>query len=278
MQLCSTLLVAVLTAASVQRSVALTWAQQAPNLKEALSMEQAGVVKPFHFEQKLIVCNAYPSSKAIAVSKIGEEKLTNAINPLRFKECRNFSSRLHAHDKLDVALLGAEIHGAFQVEELPASDSVLLLVLQRHAGSRMVAFQSLAFPSGTEKEEAQLAVIDAYQGSEAGARLQMEDHITGKEGHGASKRIEQLSFNKVYSIEEGEYDTSVTDHSEKKVLMLKKSHNYVILRTGEEGAFPETLAVFPEDPIKSAASALQGYLLLALPMLALVLQDLTAYV
>jgi len=276
MQLHSTLLVVVLIGASVQRSGALTWAQQAPNLKEALSMEQEGVVKPFHFEQKLIICNAYPSSNAMVVSKNNEERFTNASSPLRFKECRNFQSRLHAHDKLDVALLGAEIHGAFQVGELPASDSVLLLVLQRHSGSRMVAFQSLAFPSGTEKEEAQLAVIDAYQGSEPGARLQMEDHITGKEGHGASKRIEQLSFNRVYSIEEGEYDTSVTDHSEKKVLLLKKSHNYVILRTGEEGAFPETLAVFPKDPIESAARSLQGYLFLALPVLALALQDLTA--
>ena len=47
-------------------------------------------------------------------------------------------------------------------------------------------------------------------------------------------------------------------------------------RTGEEGAFPETLAVFPKDPIESAARSLQGYLFLALPVLALVLQDLTA--
>mmetsp|Transcript_124273 Transcript_124273/g.247694 ORF Transcript_124273/g.247694 Transcript_124273/m.247694 type:complete len:277 (-) Transcript_124273:44-874(-) len=276
MQLRNTLLAAVLVAASVQHSGALTWAQQAPNLKEALSMEQEGVVKPFHFEQKLILCNAYPSAKSFAVSKNGEEKLTNASSPLRFKECRHFQSRLHTRDKLDVTLLGAEIHGAFQVAELPASDSVLLLVLQRHKTSHMVAFQSLAFPSGTETQEAQLAVIDAYQGTETGSRFQMEDHITGKEGHGASKRIEQLSFNRVYSIEEGEYDTSVTDQSEKKVLLLKKSRNYVILRTGEEGTFPESLSIFPEDPVKSAASALHGFLVLALPVLVLVLQDLTA--
>merc|ERR1712217_141284 len=87
----------------------------------------------------------------------------------------------------------------------------------------------------------------------------MEDHISGKEAQTVSKRIEQLNFNHVYAIEEGSYDATIKDRvnenlevRSRKVLKLKKNQNYVILRTGEEGHFEESLMVFPDDMQQSA--------------------------
>merc|ERR1719382_114201 len=181
--------------------------------------------------------------------------------PIRFRECRYAPERVQSRDKLDLVVQDADIHGTFEVGELPMTDAILLVVLEKRKESPLVSFQSFAFPVSTDNTDAQLAVIDAFRGNSSAPRLRMEDHITGKEEQTVSKRIEQLSFNRVYSVEAGTYDASVTDRhrgadsaaeeqlerSTKKVLTLAKNQNYVVLRTGDAGHFAESLMVFPED-------------------------------
>jgi len=224
----------------------------------SLHPADSSMVKPMQFDQKLIVCNAYPSHSLMTLTRNGGEAMASGQKALRYRECRRFDSQLQAHDKLDMMLSGMEIHGTFEVGALPASDAILLLVLQKRDHSKLLSFQSFAFPTGTETKEAQLAVIDAYKGNHSSmAHLRVEDHVANTEKHEVSKRVEELNFNHVYSVEEGAYDASVSDLKAKTLLKLVKNQNYVVLRTGEEGNFPESLVVFPEV-MQSGSSRLCG--------------------
>lgn len=218
------------------------------------SAADEGMIKPFRFNQKILVCNAYPSKSPMLVEKNRAEALADKEHAISFKECRYLKGRLQAQDRLDLMLRDIEVKGTFEVGELPSTDAVLLLVLEKRPGSPMISFQSFAFPSSSEGNDAQLAVIDTYRGNSSAPHLKMEDHITGKEAQTVSKRIEQLNFNHVYAVEEGTYDAFVNDKldealakSTKKVLKLAKSQNYVVLRTGEQDHFAESLVVFPEN-------------------------------
>jgi len=213
------------------------------------------VVKPFKFDQQLLLCNSYPSDSPMVVKKNGQEMLADEGHPIAFRECRYVEGRVQAHDKLDLAVAGLEVHGTFEVGDLPTTDAVLLLVAEKRSRSTLVGFQSFALPVSSNSKDAQLAVIDAFTGNASAAHLKVEDHITGKEEQTVSKRIEQLNFNRVYSVEEGTYDASVAElpregvlaQSTKKVLKLTKHQNYVVLRTGDAEHFPESLVVFPAD-------------------------------
>jgi len=230
--------------------------EPAKGFREALRPVGESMVKPIKFDQQLTVCNAYPSHSPVTLTRNGDEALASGRNALRFRECRQFDCRLQAHDKLDLTLNGIEIHGAFEVGDLPASDAVLLLVLQKRDHSKLLSFQSFAFPTSADTKEAQLAVVDAYKGNHSSmAHLRVEDHIDSKEKHEVSKRVEELNFNHVYSVEEGAYDASVSDQKAKKLLNLVKSKNFIVLRTGEEGNFPESLVVYPEV-MQSSSSTL----------------------
>lgn len=224
-------------------------------------------MRPIRFDQQLIICNAYPSTSPMTIRRNGHEVLAEGKNALPFRRCRTIRSHVQPHDKLDLMLRDSEIHGAFEVGTLPTSDAVLLLVLEkRPEGSASVSFKSYAFPTGGGKRDAQLAVIDAFKSNATAPNLRMEDHMTGKEEKTVSKRVEQLSFNRVYSVEEGAYDASVGGRSAKRLLKLERSHNYVVLRTGEEGRFPESLVLFPEPGLPSGSPAparAAGALLLA---------------
>merc|ERR1719161_2897583 len=112
-----------------------------------------------------------------------------------------------AKDKLDFVLAETGIEGTFEVGDLPQTDSVLLLVLQkRDEKSPLMAFQSFAFPSNSGSQEAHVAVIDATAGTSK-AHLQIAD----RPKQGDVKRAEELSFNRVYALEQGAYDVSVLD-------------------------------------------------------------------
>lgn len=224
---------------------------------------EEGMVKPFRFKQKVLVCNAYPSQSPMLVEKNRAETLVDKTHAIPFRECRYMKGHLKSQDRLDLMLRDVEVKGTFEVGDLPSTDAVLLLVLEKKPGSPMISFQSFAFPSSSERNDAQLAVIDTYRGNTSAPHLKMEDHITGKEAQTVSKRIEQLNFNHVYAVEEGSYDATIKDRVNeeleqrtKKILKLAKSQNYVILRTGEEGTFPESLMVFPDD-LQSYGSRLQ---------------------
>merc|ERR1719440_2279860 len=94
---------------------------------------------------------------------------------LGFQQCKYAHSNVLAKDKLDFVLGDAGIEGTFEVGDLPQTDSVLLLVLQkRDTRSPLMAFQSFAFPVNGNKDQAHVAVVDASNGAQK-AHLQIGD-------------------------------------------------------------------------------------------------------
>merc|ERR1719324_1522646 len=125
---------------------------------------------------------------------------------LGFRQCRYAPMNLLAKDKLDFKLNDAGIEGTFEVGDLPQTDSVLLLVVQkRDARSPLMAFQSFAFPQNSGRNDAHVAVIDATPGSSK-AHLKIADRPLQQ---GAKALVEELSFNRIYALEKGKYDVSV---------------------------------------------------------------------
>jgi len=228
------------------------------------------VVQPLRFQQELLVCNAYPSDMQMTLKQNGQAMLSREQNGLSFRDCKQVSTNIKQKDKLDFVLEGAGVEGTFEVGELPNSDATLLLVVERRdARTPLVAFQSFAFPKRAEGKDAQLAVIDTYKGNSSMPHLRMEDHIAGKEQRTVSKRVEQLNFNRIYAIEEGTYDASISDHVQaakggdmamleervtgKRMLHMTKSRNYIVMRTGDDRHFPQSLVIFPPPEVKSSA-------------------------
>jgi len=212
------------------------------------SSSSSQIVEPMSFEQTLIVCNAYPSQSEMIVSKNGE-RMANMSSPMPFRECRHLTTQLQPHDKLDLMLLGLEIHGSFEVGGLPSSDSVLLLVVQKREQSHLINFKSFAFPLRSDTQDAQLAVIDAFPTTEGGpGYLRMEDALTDKrENPMRRRRLEELSFNRVYSVEQGTYDAVTSDSIARKMMKLWDGTDYILLRTGDgSNEFPESLVLYPD--------------------------------
>merc|ERR1719321_2411636 len=207
------------------------------------------LVKPLKFNQPLLLCNAYPSKSAAQVSSNGKPLLDS----LGFQQCRYTNTNVLSKDKLDFMLADAGIEGTFEVGDLPQTDSVLLLVLQkRDAKSPLMAFQSFAFPTNSGSREAHVAVIDATSGNSK-AHLQIADRPKS----GDVKRAEELSFNRVYALEQGAYDVSVLDagkETPKDEVQLLGQKDYVLLRTGGQELGVRSLVAFPKDEIKSGAA------------------------
>jgi len=240
-------------AASIGRS-AKTLRNVAPPL-------EPNVVQPLSFNQQLLVCNAYPGNSPVTLKQNGREPQADQRG-IRFQECRYISGQVQSKDKFDFIFADTGIQGTFEIGELPSTDALLLLVVEkRDAVSSLVSFQSFAFPSHADGKNAQLAVIDAFKGNSDSPHLRMEDHVNTKEPKTISKRVEQLNFNRIYAIEEGNYDASISDHvldeeqhgadGAKRTFHLVNKHNYVILRTGG-GKFHQSLVVYPELPRSSA--------------------------
>jgi len=235
------------------------------------------VIQPMKFQQSLIVCNAYPSHSEMLVSKNGEQ-LANVTSPMRFRECRHLDTQLRAHDKLDLVLVGREIHGTFEVGGLPGSDSVLLLVVQKRQQSHLINFQSFAFPLNSNTGDAQLAVIDAFprRGEVVPSSLRMEDVFDGKFDNQRKRRNEELSFNRVYAVEQGTYDAVTADRSAQKMMKLWDGTDYILLRTGDgTDEFPEALVLYPDigelHAVRSLAASMSWPLLTCMNALLLML-------
>merc|ERR1719152_659731 len=149
---------------------------------------------------------------------------------LNFQQCKYADGNILAKDKLDFMMHDAGIEGTFEVGDLPQTDSVLLLVVQkRDDKSPLMAFQSFAFPTNSGSREAHVAVIDATVGSPK-AHLQIADKPT----QGDVLRVEELSFNRVYALEQGSYDVSVLDQGKetpKQMVQLLGQRDYVIMKT-----------------------------------------------
>jgi len=242
------------------------------------SSSQAGVVQPMEFNQKLLICNAYPSDSPVTIKKNAEVMIADDKTAINYKDCRYISSHVLAHDKLDFVLKDTGIEGTFEVGELPAGDAVLLLVLEkRDAKTPLVTFQSFAFPPTSNSKDAQLAAIDTFRAKDSmkAPHLKMADHMTGKEAQTVSKRVEELNFNRVYAIEEGSYDASVMDRAlelagqkkgeddTRETFAMRGGENYVMLRVGDGEKFPQSLVFFPNN-LHHSGAAQQGVVVAAL--------------
>merc|ERR1719310_822309 len=226
------------------------------------------VVQPMKFHQRLLICNAYAHAQPMTVNKNDKDMLSG--EGVKYRDCQYLDAQVKPKDRLNFKVKDFEVGGSFVVGNLPTADAVLLLVLEKRPGTSMVDFQSFAFPTGNEdSKESQVAVIDAVRNKDAPPHLRMEDHVVGKDGAAATRRVEQLNFNRVYAVEEGSYDASVeapmsanntdsvtsTTDTMMHTIQLSKNENYVIMRAGDE-EFGDTpsLVVFPQMNAKSSGA------------------------
>jgi len=211
---------------------------------------QGDFVKPMNFEQKLLVCNAFSHEKPVQIL-VNEENDITKDKKLPYKRCEYLSTKVTENDRLDFNVEEG-IGGTFEVSDLPKNDAVLLLVFERRdSSSNLASFQSFAFPFNSAGAAAQVAIIDTVKGLPG--KLRMEDHVTDKKSR---VRFEMLDFNRVYSIEAGNYDADLSHGDEststlKKTLSLNSGENYVLLRTGTPDE--EDLVTFPSDSAFAAS-------------------------
>ncbi|CAK0807100.1 unnamed protein product [Prorocentrum cordatum] len=160
-----------------------------------------------------------------------------------YETCRDFSVPLKVGDKLEFKI-GEATTGTFAVSELPASDSVLLLVVARHDPlSTAVSFESHVF---SNMESPQVAIIDAYEGSAKGKAVISDAQVKG----GPPARREELRYSSVVSVLAGEYtvelDGAKGPETASKSLVALPHENYVLLRT--DGHRIAQRAVVPRGP------------------------------
>merc|ERR1719161_1604928 len=185
-----------------------------------------GVVKALHFDRRFLVCNAYPSDSPAKVSKNGVA--LEGASTLGFQECRYVAKEVLAKDKVDFEIESAGIQGTFEVGDLPDSDAVLLLVMQKRDGhSALMSFKSFAFPMNPHSDEAHIAVIDASTNLP-------KEHLKISESSSKKKGAEQeeLMFNRIYALDSGVYKVALGG-IKPELLELQSKKDYVLLRTGE---------------------------------------------
>jgi len=219
------------------------------------------VLQPIEFKQNLLVCNAYHSKSPMQVRQNGQH-IQGQTRGIPFEQCREISTHIRPKDKIDV-VFGKSVQGSFEIGDLPAADSVLLLVVEkRDTHSTLLAFQSFAFPVQADGDTANIAVVDTVRENSNLPSLRMEDHLIGKgQSKLLSKRIEQLRFNRVYNVEQGMYDASILEHDDvtggsgrgrqvakgsTRTLNLRKNRNYVIFRVSDGKHVRQSLAVYPD--------------------------------
>mmetsp|Transcript_55684 Transcript_55684/g.129670 ORF Transcript_55684/g.129670 Transcript_55684/m.129670 type:complete len:273 (+) Transcript_55684:60-878(+) len=229
-------------------------------------------VRPLEFEHRLRVCNAFPYNAAMDVYR-GKEKLTD--KPMAYKDCRDFTAPLKSGDRLDFRV-GDASAGTFSVADLPNNNAVLLLVVHRHDTlSTVVSFESHVF---ADLQNAQVAVIDTYKGSE-----QAKPQILDRPVPGKGQRKEELRYDSVVAVSPGVYEVELSGKDgvtkARKELVAMNHTSYVVLRTGVEAgqgpAFPEELVVFPHiDPsaVQGAAATQSTWLMLVVGFTVLAVQ------
>merc|ERR1719240_1130772 len=213
-----------------------------------------GFVRALEFNHRLRVCNAYPYAAELDVFR-GKERLTGEES-MPYKACRDFVSQLKAGDKLEFRV-GDASAGTFAISDLPNNDAVLMLVIHRHdTMSTAVSFESHVFAS---LANAQVAIIDAYKGSEQ-ATPRIADLPDKKKK--APTRSEELRYNSVVAVDAGQYEVLLEDANgtvkSTAGLVAVPHESYVVLRTGVEAqqgeSFPEELVVYPQSIVRSGAA------------------------
>lgn len=212
-------------------------------------------LEPFGKEAKippktrLRVCNAYPYQTPLDVS-LGDKHLTE--QPMPYKECREFDTRLERHNKIHFKF-GDASAGAFVVSDLPNNEAVLLLVVYRHdAESTAVAFESHVF---SNLLNSQIAVLNTYRGPDQ-ATLRIQDTEDAD-----TERSEVLQYDNVAAVNAGSYEVAlVSSEGELKGrenLVAQNRESYAVIRCGvapKEGkSYPDEIMIYPTpEQLKSS--------------------------
>jgi hypothetical protein len=196
------------------------------------------------------------------------------LGHLDYKECKDLQLQLVSGDHLAFQDANTSDVGKFAMSELPESAGMLLLVVRRESPTGKGAkFMSHAFTAAKDDppDSAQVAVIDAFQGTAAHKMRIMEFQSNGTD------QAEDLPLNSALSISPGAYKIELGNPpavvqdslavtvdmsalAATTVLDTLANGSYVIMSVGgleeDSSDFPQEIVVFPS--FKSTASAMHG--------------------
>lgn len=220
-------------------------------------------IRSLEFKHVLRICNAYPYEAGLSIA-VGKDKLT--AKALEYKSCGEYNRQLNAGDKVDFQIEESNV-GTFTISELPAENAVMLMVIYRHDTlSTAVAFESHVF---AELPNAQIAVIDAYKGSES-SDIRIDDaHVSKKNKEDAVSRAELLRYSSVVAVNKGLYSVQLHDRKSPEKIVAKKElvalpkESYLVARVGvqaQEGkSYPQDIIVFPRSDKADLGAAVHAH-------------------
>lgn len=221
-------------------------------------------------EQSLVICNAFAYKKPLDVTRVRSALRLTADVPVHYKECRELKMPLKEGDQLEFKA-GELSVGTFFATGLPKTSSSLMLIPHRKSlNSLNLAFDSHAF---SELQSPQIAVVDAYSGTEAGHIQIMDvakphkDATEAKSQLAMFQRVEDLRFNSVIALNPGEYKVALVGSggettADSAPLRVAGKTKYVVMRVGADrgvgkiAGFPQELVVFPQlaaETVRSSA-------------------------
>jgi len=177
----------------------------------------------------LTVCNAYADHKPLSIYTVNNKaKLTE--EPLPYKGCKLIALPMEESERIDFKLGGLSV-GTFRVTGLPYVSANLLLVPYHRSNDTMsAAFASHMFSSSDER--AQVAVVDAYSGSEAGS-LKIQQARSRHQRQSAA-----LKSGASVKVSAGSYLLGLDDASGRQIktaaLEAADHGRYVVMRVGSE--------------------------------------------
>jgi len=230
----------------------------------------------------LIICNAYAYPVPLGVFKVRTQSTVLAGGPVAYRTCTTAVVLLEDGDQLDFKAGHLDV-GTFYATGLPKEPTTLLVAPHRRDNvSLAVGFESHAFSS--HLNSAQMAVIDAYKGSQHGV-VKIMDVPQPEDGKGASlveRRVEDLQYNKIVALSPGQYqigltngDTQVLGFPERsfKLIHVSGGEKIVAMRVGaDDGAntYPQDLLVFAQS-VAYGSARFRGVCTFAAAVLALTL-------
>jgi len=226
------------------------------------------LIQPFHYDQRLLVCNAFHSEleTPISLTKNGDIIFIEG-EALEYRDCRYSKVSVKKGDKLDFFTTDNIAGGTFEVADLPHEDALLLLVLENSKNESYPMFaQSYTFPLRA-RGKAQLAVVDT---TEKGDKANLHISKIHKNplpvdslepmAHPPVTESVDLAFNEVYELEGGNFTLELKApvrtglKNPAKTLQLKGDADYVLLRIADAKG-GDMLVAFPPPDQSGAMSA-----------------------
>jgi len=202
----------------------------------------------------LTICNAYADHKPLSIYTVNNKaKLTE--EPLPYKGCKLIALPMEESERIDFKLGGLSV-GTFRVTGLPYVSANLLLVPYHRSNDTMsAAFASHMFSSSDER--AQVAVVDAYSGSEAGAVKIQQARSRHQRQSAALKSGASVKVNA------GSYLLGLDDASGRQIktaaLEAADHGRYVVMRVGSESdGHAQELVVSSASGNEGTAAARSG--------------------